>query len=63
VKTIIAWTVLVAVLAFAPRVAAALVAIVAALAVAIAAQPVLLAFTCGMVAGPRLTRTIRGWTA
>ena len=59
-KTLAALAVLAVLLLF-PAVTAAIVAIVGAVAVAIAAQPALIGFTAGMVAGPRLARHVRGW--
>lgn len=40
-----------------------LLSVVLAVAVAAASQPVVLAFAAGVIAWPRITRRIRGWTA
>jgi hypothetical protein len=40
-----------------------LAAVVLAVAVAVASQPVVLAFAAGVIAWPRISRRIRGWTA
>ncbi|MDX3559051.1 hypothetical protein PV729_46670 [Streptomyces europaeiscabiei] len=40
-----------------------LASVVLAVAVAVASQPVVLAFAAGVIAWPRITRRIRGWTA
>lgn len=40
-----------------------LLAVVLAAVVAVVSQPVVLAFAAGVIAWPRITRTVRGWTA
>jgi hypothetical protein len=40
-----------------------LAVVVLAVAVAVASQPVVLAFAAGVIAWPRISRRIRGWAA
>ncbi|WP_215456650.1 hypothetical protein [Streptomyces sp. ATCC 21386] len=40
-----------------------LLSVVVAVAVAVASQPVVLAVAAGVIAWPRITRRIRGWTS
>jgi hypothetical protein len=39
-----------------------LLSVVLAVAVALVSQPVVLAFAAGVIAWPRITRRIKGWT-
>jgi hypothetical protein len=40
-----------------------LASVVLAVAAAVASQPVVLAFAAGVIAWPRISRRIRGWTS
>ncbi len=41
----------------------ALLAVVLAVVAAVVSQPAVLAFAAGVLLWPRITRTVRGWTA
>lgn len=55
--------ILLGILAAAPQLAAAVTAMVGTAAIWAAAQPTVIAFAAGLLAGPRVATRMRGWTA